>query len=179
MNYLANTTMSDIAFAVHQCARFSNDPKDPHVKAVMCILQYLYGTVDKGLILDPQDPRLDMYVDADFSGAYHKDHEDETTSLFSRTGSLITYAGCPIYWLSKLQMKVALSSMEADYIALLQSMHNLLPIQAVFQKINDHGFKLELPTPKVHCTVFEDNAGAIELSNAPKIRPWTKHIVIK
>ena len=29
------------------------------------------------------------------------------------------------------------------------------------------------------CTVFEDNNGALELANAPKMRPRTKHIAIK
>ena len=179
LNYLANTTRPDIAFAVHQCARFSNDPKDPHVKAVKRIVRYLHGTQDKGLILDPKDPALVMYVDADFAGAYHKDHADEPASVFSRTGSIITYAGCPIYWMSKLQTEIALSSTEAEYIALSQSMRNLLPIQALFKEIHQRGFQLSLPTPEVRCTVFEDNAGAIELANAPKIRPRTKHIAIK
>ncbi|MGK3946589.1 hypothetical protein ABK046_50550, partial [Streptomyces caeruleatus] len=32
--YLANNTRCDIAFATHQCARFSNDPREPHGKAV-------------------------------------------------------------------------------------------------------------------------------------------------
>ena len=36
-----------------------------------------------------------------------------------------------------------------------------------------------ISTPTVHCTVFEDNSGAIELVNVPKMRPRTKHINIK
>jgi hypothetical protein len=169
LNYLANTTRPDIAFAVHQCARFSNDPKEPHVKAVKRIVRYLAGTRTKGLILQPEKARLDMYVDADFAGAYAKEHADEPASVFSRTGSLITYAGCPLLWLSKLQTEITLSSTKAKYIALSQPMCNLLPIQALFQEIQDNGFELDLPKPTVHCTVFEDNVGAIELANAPKI----------
>ena len=34
----------------------------------------------------------------------------------------------------------------------------------------------QLPAPKVHCTVFEDNSGALELARFPKIHPQTKHI---
>ena len=45
-----------------------------------------------------------------------------------------------------------------------------------FEKRVD-GFELE--TPKVWCTAFEDNIGAIELAKAPKLRPRTKHINIK
>ena len=33
-----------------------------------------------------------------------------------------------------------------------------------------------LSAPKVLCTVFEDNSGALELARLPKIRPRTKHI---
>ena len=32
--------------------------------------------------------------------------------------------------------------------------------------------------PQVTCRVFEDNAGAVELANNPKLRPRTKHIAI-
>ena len=34
-------------------------------------------------------------------------------------------------------------------------------------------------TPKVHCTVFEDNKGCIDLANLPKTSPRTKHIALK
>ena len=33
--------------------------------------------------------------------------------------------------------------------------------------------------PKIHCRVFEDNNGALELAKMPKFRPRTKHINIK
>jgi len=33
--------------------------------------------------------------------------------------------------------------------------------------------------PKIHCKVFEDNAGAIEIANVTKMRPRTKHLNIK
>ena len=33
----------------------------------------------------------------------------------------------------------------------------------------------DLP-PRIHCTVFEDNRGALELARLPKIHPRTKHI---
>ena len=33
--------------------------------------------------------------------------------------------------------------------------------------------------PKIHCKLFEDNSGAIEIANVPKMRPRTKHINVK
>jgi len=38
INYLAATTRPEIQFAVHQCARFSQDPKMVHEKAVKRIV---------------------------------------------------------------------------------------------------------------------------------------------
>ncbi len=33
--------------------------------------------------------------------------------------------------------------------------------------------------PTVHCRIFEDNSGALEITKVPKMRPRTKHIKIK
>ena len=39
--YLANNTRPDIAFAVHQCARFTHAPRLSHAKALKRIIRYL------------------------------------------------------------------------------------------------------------------------------------------
>jgi hypothetical protein len=41
INYLAQNSRPDISFAVHQCARFSKEPKALHEKAVKRIIYYL------------------------------------------------------------------------------------------------------------------------------------------
>jgi hypothetical protein len=46
----------------------------------------------------------------------------------SRMGYIITYAGCPMHWSSKMQTEIALSTTEAEYIALSQAMREVLPI---------------------------------------------------
>ena len=48
--YLAGNTRPDIAFAVHQCARFSHRPMKCHEDAVKRIVRYLIGTKEKGLL---------------------------------------------------------------------------------------------------------------------------------
>ena len=35
------------------------------------------------------------------------------------------------------------------------------------------------PNVKLHCTLFEDNNGALQLASTPRYRPRTKHIAIK
>jgi len=51
LNYLEKSTTPEIAYAVHQCARFCANPKKSHGEAVKVIGRYLLGTANKGLIL--------------------------------------------------------------------------------------------------------------------------------
>jgi hypothetical protein len=78
-----------------------------------------------------------------------------------------------------MQTEIALSTTEAEYIALSQSMRKVLPIIWLLEKAKHHGVPVLNAKPKVHCKVFEDNAGAIEIANVPKMRPRTKHLNIK
>jgi hypothetical protein len=72
------------------------------------------------------------YVDADFAGLWLNEDEQNPLSVKLRTGYyLITISGCPLTWTSKLQTEVlALSTMEAEYIALSHSICKLIPICA-------------------------------------------------
>jgi hypothetical protein len=54
LNFLEKSTRPDIAFAVHQCARYSINPKRSHSAAVRYFVRYLITTRDKGLILKPR-----------------------------------------------------------------------------------------------------------------------------
>jgi hypothetical protein len=179
MNYLAMTTRPDIAFAVHQCARFCSDPRKPHYEAVKRIARYLALTRDKGLTLRPGDPTMECYVDADFAGTWTKEYSDDSSTALSRTGFVINFAGCPVVWASKMQTEIALSTTEAEYIALSAAMRDVIPVRALLNELSDHGLIQHIGTSKVRCTVFEDNASCLELALAPKMRPRTKHINIK
>ena len=53
LNYLAASMQPDIAFAVHQCARFLTNPRLIHKHTVEQIARYLKGANDKGAILNP------------------------------------------------------------------------------------------------------------------------------
>ena len=53
LNYLEKGTRSDIAYITHQCARFTEAPKETHAKAIKWLARYLHQTRDKGLIMSP------------------------------------------------------------------------------------------------------------------------------
>ncbi|KAL7555000.1 hypothetical protein ACHAWF_018958 [Thalassiosira exigua] len=115
LHYL-NHTRPDCAFAIHQYACYTFEPKRSHEAAVKRIGRYLKGTMDKGLILDPSDNLTkDCYPDADFAGLWGHEHPQDPHCVRSRTGYVITLAGCPVLWVRKLQTEIALSTMESDH----------------------------------------------------------------
>jgi hypothetical protein len=98
LNYLEKSTRPDIAYAMHQCARFTSNPKVEQAKAVKAIGRYLAAAVDKGLIYHPNASGLECYADADFAGNWNKDvSEDDKNTTRSRSGFVIKYAGCHRY----------------------------------------------------------------------------------
>jgi Reverse transcriptase (RNA-dependent DNA polymerase) len=181
MNFLEKSTRVDIAYAVHQCARFAADPRESHANALKRIGRYLAGTKDKGLILNPRDHSFECYVDADFVGNWDRVNADvDPSTAKSRTGYVITYGGCPMVWASKLQREVALSTTEAEYNALSESLREVINLM---QLMDETKVQLKWDTttkaPLVHCKVFEDNSGALEMGKLPKMRPRTKHICVR
>jgi hypothetical protein len=180
LNFLEKSTRGEIAYAVHQAARFSACPKRSHTDAVHRIVRFLVGTRDEGIILDPNEEVLECYPDADFMGLWDKDRaEHDPSTARSRTGYVVRFCGCPIVWASKLQTEFCLSSTESEYVSLSQALREVLPIMAILEEMKEQGVITKSYIPKVYCKVFEDNSGALEMVRTPKMRPRTKHINVK
>jgi hypothetical protein len=110
--YLAGHSRPDIAFAVHQCARYTFQPTRKHVTALKRIGHYLKGTRDKGIIMRTSSTlQVDCYPDADFAGLYNHEDSQDPHCVCSHTGYVILLAGCPVLWKSKFQTEIALSTM--------------------------------------------------------------------
>ena len=58
-------------------------------------------------------------------------------------------------------------------------MRSIIPLMNLLQEMKDFGFDIGNTQPKIHCRVFEDNSGALELAKSPRMRPRTKYINIK
>ena len=69
-----------------------------------------------------------------------------------------------------------MSTTEAEYVGLSQALRETIPIIELLKEMKKKGINIYSTTPKVYCTAFEDNNGALELANAPKMRARTKHI---
>ena len=96
----------------------------------------------------------------------------------SRAGYIIVYANCPIIWASKLQTEIALSTTESGYIALYQSLRNVIPLIKILRELSAL-FPAKSINLVIHCTVHEDNKGCIDLVETPRMLPRTKHIALK
>ncbi len=174
---------------MHQCARFCTKPTALHELAVKRLAKYLLATKDRGLILHPHaDFKLDMFVDADFTSMYHREHSSLRDNVLSHTGYIITYCGCPIHWASKLQTEIALSTTESEYIALSMATRELLPIRRLFEELHNHSL-VQTPlssqfnttkTSSLETTrIYEDNASCIVVATTESTKLRTKHIAFK
>ena len=180
LNFLEKSTQPDIAYAVHQCASFAANPRNSHAHAIQHICRYLSGTRDKGIILNPKEEDFLVFVDSDFCGTWNRATAGlDAMTAKSRSGHIITYAGCPISWSSKMQTKVALSTMEAEYIACSTALRDVIPLMNLTNKVCQRCNDDVQSQPTVRCEVFEDNSGALELVMTPKMQPRTKHINVK
>jgi hypothetical protein len=161
--YLVSGTRPDLSFSVSQVCRFMHDPGKRHWEAVKQIIRYLKGTQFRGLVLGGTGGELQGYVDSDHAG-------DKDTRR-STTGYIFYLFGGPISWNCKTQPTVALSSTEAEYMALSSSAQEAIWLIGILNSlgINNHET----------VTLFCDNQGSIKLAKNPTNHSRTKHIDIR
>ena len=108
--HAARATRSDIAHAVGVVSKFNATPTQAHLTAVKRIIRYLKGTINLKLQYRSTGEKLLGYSDADWA--------NDSDDRHSTTGNVFTMSGGAISWLSQKQATVALSTAEAEYIAL-------------------------------------------------------------
>ena len=170
LNFLEKSTRPDISVSMNQCACFSEQPMRSHAEAVKRIGRYLLATKDKGLLMRPNEQKFfKCWVDADFSRNWRRrDAHNDPMTAKSRSGWIVCFAGAPITWASKIQTITALSTTEAKYITLSTSLREVIPLMGMLKEATDQGVQIDNLPPKIHCFVFEDNSGALELARLPK-----------
>lgn len=162
--YLMVCSRPDIGYAVSMVSRFISNPGKVHWEAVKWLLRYLSGTRHYGLIFDgnTSDDKVLGYVDSDFAGDL-----DRGRSL---TGYVFKVLGNTVSWKAQLQHIVALSSTEAEYIALTEAVKEAMWLKRFVKEL---GVKLE------GAVVLCDNQGAVQLAKNSVHHERTKHISVK
>ena len=179
--WISNGTRPDITYSVTTLARFSSNPAFEHWQAALRVLGYLnhtkhhcikytqqlnYSTIvsrgySRGYL--PSFSDYKFYVDASFA--------TDPDSRRSVTGYIFFISGGPVSWQSRLQTSVALSSMEAEYMATTAATQEALWQTRLLQQL---GMRVTLPV-----VLFEDNKSAILFSDHPGDHRTTKHIITR
>jgi hypothetical protein len=156
----------DIAYAVGNVCRFMHNPGKLHWKAVQHILRYLRGHSKLGLTFRGQPGdllKLHGYSDSDWAG-------DRDTRR-STTGFVFKLCGAAVSWKSRLQKTPALSSTEAEYMAVGSAVQEAISLRALLG---------ELGYPQQSATdIHEDNQGCIALASNVGTSQRTRHIAIR
>jgi hypothetical protein len=111
--YAMVCTRPDIAHAVGVVSRYLSNPGKVHWEAVKWVMRYLCGSSNLKLTLGCKKPMLVGYADSDLAGSI-----DDRKST---SGYTVTFAGGAVAWQSKLQRCVALSTIEAEFIAIVET----------------------------------------------------------
>ena len=163
LQYAALATRPDISFAISKLAQFLINPGRAHIEAAHRVLRYVSGTRNRTLNLGGAIPDLAGFTDSDWGG----DCDDRK--------SISAYVFClgdaAVSWKTKKQNSVALSSVEAEYMAMCQAAKEAVWLTGLLE---DLGIDLEAPP-----VVYGDNQGALALAQNPVFHPRSKHIDIQ
>ncbi|GJW00563.1 uncharacterized mitochondrial protein-like protein [Tanacetum coccineum] len=153
----------DLTFVVCMCARYQANPTKKHLHTVKRIFKYLRGTVNRGLWY-PKDSSIALiaYADADHAGC--QDTRRSTSGCMQLLGDRL------VSWSSKRQKSTAISSTEAEYIALSGCCAQVLWMRS---QLTDYGLGFnKIP---MYC----DNKSAIALCCNNVQHSRSKHIDIR
>jgi hypothetical protein len=163
---LVKLPRSDISNAVRELSKVGDGSGPAHVRESKMLVYFVCCGERKFVEFNFEKDKIweiEAYSGIDFAG-----DKDEKKSV---TGYVVLVNNTPISWKSKAQPIVTLSSTEADYVALNETVKE---IKFVAQLMKTMGFSVKLPA-----TVWVDNIGAIFLSIHKTSGERSKHIDIK
>ena len=171
LQYLTIATRPDIAYAVNRLASFTANPSFEHYNAAKRVLRYLKGTRNFGITYRDQNNRLigpnDSNIFYGFSDSAFANAEDQK----SISGYVFLANMGAITWMSKKQSTIALSTTEAEYVALSEAAREAKWLHHLYGEL---GFTQVDPI-----TLLGDNDGSISLTKNPQLHKRTKHIDLR
>ena len=164
--HLAIISRPDIAFTVSALSKFNSDPSIHHLLAAKHLLRYIQGTKDFGLrfytTTSTRNPDISPFG---FSDASYASDPDDRKSI---SGYVFFLANTPISWSAHKQSVVALSTMEAEYIALSDAAKEAIFLRKLLSSLQIH---VSSPT-----LIKTDSDAALDHVKNNIKHPRTKHI---
>lgn len=156
-------TRPDICYALSYLSRYQAYANEDVWKGLKRVLRYIKGTLKFKLVYKIGiDEPLVGYTDADWGG--------EQADRKSTSGYIMKVYGCVVSWSSNKQQCVALSSTEAEYVALARGISEGCWIKNMLTEIN---LKCD------NVIIYEDNQSAIYIAKNPEHHKRLKHIDLK
>jgi hypothetical protein len=182
----------DISYPIIKLSQYSAQPSKAHYQALKQIFVYLNATRDNGLIYWRTEPNPNMpYVEPPtpvsapsalqgfpetheanlLHGYVDSDWGSDRQHRRSISGIVFMLAGAAIFYKTRYQPTVALSSTEAEFAAAADSGKAALYLRSILQEL---GVEQLLPT-----VIYEDNNGARLMTNAQQPTRRTRHVELK
>ena len=165
--YVMTATRPDLCYVVNLLSQHMASPTKAHLNLCKQVLKYLKGTKFYELKYCKSDggPKLTGFCDSDWGASSNRRSTSGYCYFLNRNGPLIS-------WRSKKQREVvALSSCEAEYIALTDAMKEANFLRQLLADMTGEERKI--------VDLYADNQGAISLSKNPVHHKRTKHIDIR
>lgn len=161
--YLAISTRPDISHTASLLGQFNDCFSKNHWNAAKRVLRYLKGTKDQGIFYKRERSDIIGYVDADWAAS--------ACDRRSFSGFVFLLGGGAITWDSKKQRTVALSTTEAEYMAMAEAAKEIVHLRR---------FLLELGVSSANSiNLCVDNMSAQKLASNPIHHVRTKHIDVR
>lgn len=162
--YLSVCTRPDITFSCSQLSQYLTNFDKSHWVAAKRVLRYLAGTIDRGLCFYKcANLSIEAYADADWA--------NDMVDRKSYTGFVVKLGKDVVSWESRKQRCVALSSTEAEYVAICDVAKELCFIR---------NFLYEIIDKRLSIVIFNDNQSAQKLLLAKEYaHRRTKHIDLR
>ena len=168
--YFSIMTRPDIAFAVNYLARRVANPTKTYIREAERVFQYLRATPNIGLTFrrnkTGQQPKLQVsaYADASFA--------DDLSDRKSTYGYAVYLNNHLVHWTSRKQSIVALSTTQAEYIAMSEVAREVLWLNQLIQQL-----KFKIASPPI---IYGDNIITInEINKKQTSEKAGKHISIR
>jgi hypothetical protein len=160
--YLSVCTRPDIAFVSSYLSQFNLNHTAEHWLAVKHGIRYLKGTKEMSLVYQKSSDGLVGYTDADWA--------NDATDHKSFTGYVLKFANSAVSWESHKQSTIALSSTQAEYMALGDACKEAIHLKGVMSELFGNVGPI---------TILNDSQSAQSIATNSVHHRRTKHIYVR
>jgi len=161
--YLANGTRPDLSFVCSYLSQLNHCAKKENMNDQRHVLRYLKSTCDLKLCYEKTGKSVQVYSDANWG--------NDSVDSKSFSGFVFVLAGGAVIWQTRKQQTVALSTVEAEYVATTEAIREIIWVGNFLREVRCDEYLMK-PSE-----ILVDNQGAISLANNVILSDRIKHIV--